>query len=100
MDVEAPAAPRWRKRMQPITHTRQRRSYFQPLLLGSPPCRKRGPVPSAVFIRALGEPATPPPRSQLDFSHAGAIVAFMLVFLGWYESVSYTHLTLPTIYSV
>ena len=38
MDVEAPAAPRWRKRthMLPITHTRQRRSYFQPLLLGSP----------------------------------------------------------------
>ena len=47
MDVEAPAAPRWRKRMQPITHTRQRRSYFQPLLLGSLPCRKRGPPPSA-----------------------------------------------------
>ena len=43
MDVEAPAAPRWRKRMQPITHTRQRRSYFQPLLLGSPRRRKRSP---------------------------------------------------------
>jgi hypothetical protein len=53
MDVEAPAAPRWRKRMQPITHARQRRSYFQPLLLGSPRRRKRSPPPSAAGFGRL-----------------------------------------------
>ena len=40
-------------------------------------------------MRALGEPAArrapPPPRLSLTFPRAGAIVAFMLVFLGWYE---------------
>ena len=60
MDVEAPAAPRWRKRMQPITHTRQRRSYFQPLLLGSPRRRKRSPAPSAAAFGRSGIAATRP----------------------------------------
>ena len=106
MDVEAPAAPRWRKRMLPITHTRQRRSYFQPLLLGSPQrrnaarprprphagARGAGVAPRAAAPAiARGTADRDAPFGSTASSHltycpnAGAIVAFMLVFLGWYE---------------
>ena len=85
MDVEAPAAPRWRKRMQPITHA-PAEGGFQPLLLGSPRRRKRSPAPSAAAFGRSGIAATRPAIAA-RFSHRKRerIVAFMLVFLGWCE---------------
>ena len=103
MDVEAPAARRWEADASHHAHAPAENAASPPGFTTAP---KRSPPPSAAacgrpggrrraarldptIARGAGERDAPFGRrasSHLTYCpNAGAIVAFMLVFLGWYE---------------